>query len=42
MTQIAVKIGSHDDVDAAVSIYERSNLARRRGVWPPGRRASLR
>jgi GNAT superfamily N-acetyltransferase len=34
MTQIAVQLGSPSDVDAAVSIYERSNLARRRGEWP--------
>ncbi len=34
MPPIAVQIGSPDDVDAAVLIYERSNLARRRGVWP--------
>ena len=34
MTQIATQPGSPDDVDAAVSVYERSNLARRRGNWP--------
>jgi GNAT superfamily N-acetyltransferase len=34
MTQIDVRLGSSNDVDAAVSIYERSNLARRHGDWP--------
>jgi GNAT superfamily N-acetyltransferase len=34
MTQIAVQLGSPNDVDTAVSVYERSNLARRRGDWP--------
>lgn len=29
-----VRSGGADDVEAAVSVYERSNLARRRGVWP--------
>ena len=33
MTQIDVQLGNLDDVDAAVSIYERSNLARRHGDW---------
>jgi predicted N-acetyltransferase YhbS len=27
-------LGDAADVDAAVSVYERSNLARREGVWP--------
>jgi GNAT superfamily N-acetyltransferase len=27
-------LGDAADVDAAVSVYERSNLARRRGEWP--------
>jgi GNAT superfamily N-acetyltransferase len=31
---VEVRLGSVADVDAAVSIYERSNLARRDGVWP--------
>jgi GNAT superfamily N-acetyltransferase len=34
MTQIVIQLGSLDDVDIAASIYERSNLARRRGDWP--------
>jgi hypothetical protein len=34
MTQIDVRLGTPDDVDAAVSVYERSNLARRHGDWP--------
>jgi hypothetical protein len=34
MTQIDVRLGTDDDVDTAVSIYERSNLARRHGDWP--------
>ncbi len=34
MTQIDVQLGTPDDVDAAVSVYERSNLARRHGDWP--------
>lgn len=34
MTQINVQLGTPDDVDAAVSVYERSNLARRHGDWP--------
>jgi GNAT superfamily N-acetyltransferase len=34
MAQIDVRLGELDDVDAAVSIYERSNLARRQGDWP--------
>jgi GNAT superfamily N-acetyltransferase len=31
---ILIRLGDEGDVDAAVSVYERSNLARRRGVWP--------
>jgi GNAT superfamily N-acetyltransferase len=31
---ILIRLGSAADVDAAVSIYERSNLARRQEVWP--------
>jgi GNAT superfamily N-acetyltransferase len=34
MSQIDVRLGNLEDVDVAVSIYERSNLARRRGDWP--------
>ena len=33
MTQINVRLGTLDDVNAAVSVYERSNLARRHGDW---------
>ncbi len=31
---ILIRLGDAADVDAAVSVYERSNLARRRGAWP--------
>ena len=31
---ILIRLGDAADVDAAVSVYERSNLARRHGVWP--------
>ena len=31
---IVVRLGDAAAVDAAVSVYERSNLARRQGVWP--------
>ena len=31
---ILVRLGDAADVDAAVSVYERSNLARREGDWP--------
>jgi GNAT superfamily N-acetyltransferase len=31
---ILIRLGDATDVDAAVSVYERSNLARRQGVWP--------
>ena len=34
MTQVNVQLGTPDDVDAAVAVYERSNLARRHGDWP--------
>ena len=34
MTPIDVRLGTPDDVDDAVSVYERSNLARRQGDWP--------
>jgi ribosomal protein S18 acetylase RimI-like enzyme len=36
---LGVRFGEAADVDAAVWVFERSNLARRRGVWPgrPGR-----
>jgi GNAT superfamily N-acetyltransferase len=31
---ILIRLGGAADVDAAVSVYERSNLARRQDVWP--------
>ena len=31
---ILIRLGGPADVDPAVSVFERSNLARRRGVWP--------
>ena len=31
---LVIRLGDAADVDAAVSVYERSNLARRQGVWP--------
>jgi GNAT superfamily N-acetyltransferase len=31
---IRIRLGDAADVDAAVSVYERSNLARRQCVWP--------
>ncbi len=31
---ILIRLGDAADVDAAVSVYERSNLARRQGSWP--------
>jgi GNAT superfamily N-acetyltransferase len=31
---IVVRLGDAADIDAAVSVYERSALARREGVWP--------
>jgi GNAT superfamily N-acetyltransferase len=34
MIQIAVQLGSLDEADAAIAVYEQSNLARRRGDWP--------
>jgi RimJ/RimL family protein N-acetyltransferase len=29
-----IRLGAATDINAAVSVYERSNLARRQGVWP--------
>jgi GNAT superfamily N-acetyltransferase len=40
MASIVVQLGTIDDLDAAMSVYERSNLARRQGMWP-GRAARL-
>ena len=34
MSQVTVQLGTPNDVDAAVSVYARSNLARRHGDWP--------
>jgi GNAT superfamily N-acetyltransferase len=34
MRAIEVRLGTDADVDDAVSVYERSNLARRHGKWP--------
>ncbi len=31
---IVIRLGSPADVEVAASVYERSNLARRQGVWP--------
>jgi GNAT superfamily N-acetyltransferase len=31
---ILIRLGGAADVDAALAVYERSNLARREGVWP--------
>ncbi len=31
---ILIRLGVAADIDAAVSVYERSNLARRQGIWP--------
>ena len=31
---IRTRLGEAADVDAAVSVFERSNLARRQGIWP--------
>jgi GNAT superfamily N-acetyltransferase len=31
---IVIRLGDAADVDAAVSVFERSNLARRQGIWP--------
>jgi GNAT superfamily N-acetyltransferase len=31
---LEVGLGGPEDVEAAVSVYERSNLARRLGIWP--------
>jgi GNAT superfamily N-acetyltransferase len=37
---ILIRLGEAADVDAAVAVYERSNLARRQGAWP-GRAARV-
>ena len=37
---LLIRLGEAADVDAAVSVYERSNLARRQGTWP-GRAARV-
>jgi len=37
---VLVRLGEAADVDAAVAVYERSNLARRHGAWP-GRAARV-
>jgi hypothetical protein len=34
LLRIDVRLGIPDDVAAAVSVYKRSNLARRHGDWP--------
>jgi GNAT superfamily N-acetyltransferase len=31
---IQIRLGEAADVDAAVAVYERSNLTRRQGIWP--------
>jgi len=31
---VDVRLGDPEDVNAALSVYERSNLARRHGTWP--------
>jgi GNAT superfamily N-acetyltransferase len=31
---VGIRFGEEADVEAAVSVFERSNLARRQGVWP--------
>jgi ribosomal protein S18 acetylase RimI-like enzyme len=31
---VLIRLGEAADVDSAVSFYERSNLARRQGIWP--------
>jgi GNAT superfamily N-acetyltransferase len=31
---ILIRLGEAADADAALAVYERSNLARRKGVWP--------
>jgi GNAT superfamily N-acetyltransferase len=31
---IRIRLGDAADVEAAAAVYERSNLARRRGIWP--------
>jgi len=44
MTSIDVRLGSLDDVDEAVSVYERSNLPRRptTGFSPPACQATYK
>ena len=32
--ELRIRLGHAADVDAAVSVFERSNLARRQGMWP--------
>jgi hypothetical protein len=32
--EVRIRLGDAADVDAAVAVFERSNLARRQGVWP--------
>jgi RimJ/RimL family protein N-acetyltransferase len=32
--EVRIRLGDAADVDAAASVFERSNLARRQGVWP--------
>lgn len=31
---VTIRAGTSSDVDEAVSVYERSNLVRRSGIWP--------
>lgn len=31
---VEVRLGGREEVAAAMAVYERSNLARRRGIWP--------
>ena len=31
---VLIRLGEAADIEAAVSVYERSNLARHQGVWP--------
>jgi GNAT superfamily N-acetyltransferase len=33
-TKVEVRLGGAHDVEAALAVYERSNLARRHGEWP--------
>jgi GNAT superfamily N-acetyltransferase len=32
--ELRIRLGDAADVDAAVSVFEQSNLARRQGIWP--------